>query len=145
MFRSVCFILAIILPCSFPLMASDEYSVGFSKIEAVSKDTSEDISIAVVYPTFAPAEAVRFGPFGMELAVGAVIAESKFPGDQISGTAASRLTWSGSALLSPCHCTRRTTTRTTRRKARSATTRTDPNTSKRPSMPCCQIPRLPRV
>lgn len=79
MFRSICFVLAVLFLYTFPALAIDEYAVGFAKIEIQLKETNENVSIAVVYPTHTPSKQVRFGPFNMELSIGGEIVESKFP------------------------------------------------------------------
>ncbi|MDA7848029.1 hypothetical protein N8972_00895 [Sulfurospirillum sp.] len=61
------------------VLASDDYSVGFQKVDAFSKETNEKFSVAVIYPTKSPAKPVKFGPFEMKLAIGSAIAKGKFP------------------------------------------------------------------
>jgi predicted dienelactone hydrolase len=71
--------IAILLSSALPTLASDEFSVGFRKVEVTSKETSTHFPMAVVYPTHTPAEPVKFGPFRMELAIGGAIAKGDFP------------------------------------------------------------------
>jgi predicted dienelactone hydrolase len=55
------------------------YYVGYKKINVASESTAENFPLALVYPTNIPSEHVKFGPFDMELSVGAKIAKGKFP------------------------------------------------------------------
>lgn len=79
MFRLVYVFIAFILLSALPVLASDEFSVGFRKIEVTSNETNTRFPVAVVYPTHIPAEPVNFGPFRMELSIGSIIAEGTFP------------------------------------------------------------------
>ncbi len=71
--------LVIILASVFSLKAVAGYSVGFIKVDTFSNETNEEIPVAVTYPTNVPEKAVRFGPFEMNLAIGAEVAKGTFP------------------------------------------------------------------
>lgn len=73
--------------------------MGFIKMEIFQNETNENIPVAVVYPTHSPSKIVKFGPFSMELSVGAAIAEGKFPVAVIShGSGGSNLGYRSIAL-----------------------------------------------
>lgn len=58
---------------------NDGYYVGYKKVKVISKNTGEKFPIALVYPTHTPSESVKFGPFQMNLSIGAKVASGKFP------------------------------------------------------------------
>ena len=60
-------------------VTQDGFYLGFRKLTVDSKATHEHFPMMVVYPTNTPSEQVRFGPFKMELAIGAEVAEGTFP------------------------------------------------------------------
>ena len=64
---------------SSSLYADNNYQVGYQKLEVLSKQTNETFPMAIVYPTKSKSENVRFGPFELDLAIGAPIAKGKFP------------------------------------------------------------------
>lgn len=79
MFRLVYVFIAFLLSNALPVLASDDFSVGFRKIEVTSNETNTHFPMAVVYPTHVPSKSVKFGPFKMELSIGSAIAEGAFP------------------------------------------------------------------
>lgn len=59
--------------------STDGYYVGYKKIKVIAQKTNEQFPVALAYPTHTPSKSVKFGPFQMDLAVGAKIASGDFP------------------------------------------------------------------
>ncbi len=55
------------------------YYVGYKKMQVTSAATNENFPAALLYPTDTPSEQVKFGPFQMDLSIGAKIAKGSFP------------------------------------------------------------------
>ncbi len=55
------------------------YYTGYKKMNVTATMTSEDFSVALLYPTEIPSKKVHFGPFEMNLSIGAPIANGHFP------------------------------------------------------------------
>ncbi len=76
-------IILIFLVLAVSLCANDltnkQYFVGFKKLHVYFSKTDKKFPLALVYPTNTPSKKVQFGPFEMDLAIGADIAKGKFP------------------------------------------------------------------
>lgn len=57
----------------------DGYYVGYRKMTVTSEKTDEKFPLALLYPTGTASESVQFGPFQMDLSVGATVASGDFP------------------------------------------------------------------
>ena len=66
------------LCCGFSSV-SLAYDVGFKRVEVAPAGGAERFDMMVFYPTQADAKHVEFGPFHLSLAIGAPIAEGRFP------------------------------------------------------------------
>ncbi len=57
----------------------ESYYIGFKKIQVQSEKTNEQFPVTLLYPTNIPSKNVKFGPFKMDLSIGANIANGQFP------------------------------------------------------------------
>ena len=55
------------------------FYVAYKKVTVKSEATADSFPVALVYPSKTPSKDVKFGPFTMQLSIGAKIAEGKFP------------------------------------------------------------------
>ena len=58
---------------------NSDFFVGYKKIMVESKETGDEFPLTIVYPTNTKSKPVKFGPFQMNLSIGARIANKKFP------------------------------------------------------------------
>lgn len=57
----------------------DTFFIGYKKLIVESKEIGDKFPMAVMYPTTTKSKPVKIGPFGMNLAIGAKIANYKYP------------------------------------------------------------------
>ncbi|MCV6589170.1 MAG: prolyl oligopeptidase family serine peptidase [Marinobacterium sp.] len=87
-----------VLLLSGPVFAV-EYSAGFVRVEPVSADNGQSFPLVVIYPTQAEARPAKLGPFTLEVALGADIADGRFPLAVIShGSGGSQLGYRSIAI-----------------------------------------------
>jgi len=77
--RLIFHILAIIFLCNTPVLAANNYYVGFSQFELTSIETGQTFPVAISYPSVTASTPVSFGPFEMELSMEGTIAKGNFP------------------------------------------------------------------
>jgi len=96
--RGIRWLLTTVLLLSGPVFAV-EYSAGFVRVEPVSADNGQSFSLVVFYPSQVTARPTKLGPFTLDIALGADIADGRFPLAVIShGSGGSQLGYRSIAI-----------------------------------------------